>query len=79
MPQVTFSPLNYYILISPLSFRLSKKCGKSREKVTLEEVKDLMENFVREPENPEEPFIVAGHLFEGDEEENTHLSLVISS
>ena len=38
-----------------------------------------MENFMREPENPEEPFIVAGHLFEGDEEENTHLSLVISS
>ena len=34
---------------------------------------------MREPENPEEPFIVAGHLFEGDEEENTHLSLVISS
>ena len=33
---------------------------------------------MREPENPEEPFIVAGHLFEGDEEENTHLSLVIS-
>ena len=45
----------------------------------MEEVKDLMENFVREPENPEEPFIVAGHLVEGDEEGNTHFFLVISS
>ena len=54
-------------------------CGRGREKVTLEEVQELMENFMREPENPEDPFIVAGHLVPGDEEENTHLSLVISS
>ena len=67
------------ILISPLICRLRKMCGRGRDKVTLEEVQELMENFMREPENPEDPFIVAGHLVPGDEEENTHLSLVISS
>ena len=46
-----------------------------------EYVKDLIDAFLREPDypDPDQPFIVAHHLGEGGEEEDSYLSIVISS